>query len=85
VAQFFYVNGISFNVAKSPYFKRMVEALKCAPAGYKPPCDGWTGFDAACLLDMCGNHAKLLSTTWLVLSKSASQKKCCFSCLLSKF
>jgi hypothetical protein len=37
VAQFFYANGISFNVAKNPYFKRMVEALKCAPAGYKPP------------------------------------------------
>jgi hypothetical protein len=36
VAQFFYANGISFNVARSPYFKRLVEALKCAPAGYRP-------------------------------------------------
>jgi hypothetical protein len=37
VARLFYANGISFNVAKSPYFKKMVQALKCAPAGYKPP------------------------------------------------
>ena len=36
------------------------------------------GSHAACLLHMCGNHAKLLSTPWDHLSKSASQKNCVF-------
>ncbi|GAQ93150.1 hypothetical protein KFL_013250010, partial [Klebsormidium nitens] len=34
------------------------------PGPAERSCDGWTGSHAACLLHMCGNHAKLLSTPW---------------------
>eukprot|EP01018_Ginkgo_biloba_P029508 Gb_13881 [translate_table: standard] len=37
IARFFYSNGISFNVARSPYYGEMVKAIMGAPSGYKPP------------------------------------------------
>lgn len=37
IARFFYANGISFNVAWSPYYGEMVKAIMGAPSGYKPP------------------------------------------------
>eukprot|EP01018_Ginkgo_biloba_P029576 Gb_20728 [translate_table: standard] len=37
LARFFYANGISFNVAWSPYYGEMVKAIHGAPSGYKPP------------------------------------------------
>eukprot|EP01018_Ginkgo_biloba_P003161 Gb_22350 [translate_table: standard] len=37
IARFFYANGISFNVARSPYYGEMVKAIMGAPSGYKPP------------------------------------------------
>eukprot|EP01018_Ginkgo_biloba_P003740 Gb_32010 [translate_table: standard] len=36
IARFFYANGISFNVAQSPYYGEMVKAIMGAPSGYKP-------------------------------------------------
>eukprot|EP01018_Ginkgo_biloba_P008662 Gb_07585 [translate_table: standard] len=33
----FFANGISFNVARSPYYEEMVKAINGAPRGYKPP------------------------------------------------
>eukprot|EP01018_Ginkgo_biloba_P029096 Gb_01419 [translate_table: standard] len=37
IVRFFYANGISFNVAQSPYYGEMVKAIQGAPSGYKPP------------------------------------------------
>ena len=37
VGRFFYGCGISFNVARSPYFKEMVNAVGSYGRGYKPP------------------------------------------------
>eukprot|EP01018_Ginkgo_biloba_P012922 Gb_21950 [translate_table: standard] len=37
IARFFYTNGISFNVAWSPYYGEMVKAIQGATSGYKPP------------------------------------------------
>eukprot|EP01018_Ginkgo_biloba_P019121 Gb_37880 [translate_table: standard] len=37
IARFFYANGISFNVARSPYYGEMDKAIMGAPSGYKPP------------------------------------------------
>eukprot|EP01018_Ginkgo_biloba_P032854 Gb_14489 [translate_table: standard] len=37
IARFFYANGISFNVARSPYYGEMVKAINGASSGYKPP------------------------------------------------
>eukprot|EP01018_Ginkgo_biloba_P019938 Gb_40356 [translate_table: standard] len=37
IERFFYANGISFNVARSPYYGEMVKAIQGAPSGYKPP------------------------------------------------
>eukprot|EP01018_Ginkgo_biloba_P020548 Gb_02890 [translate_table: standard] len=37
IARFFYANGISFNVARSPCYGEMVKAIMGAPSGYKPP------------------------------------------------
>eukprot|EP01018_Ginkgo_biloba_P028732 Gb_40033 [translate_table: standard] len=37
IARFFCANGISFNVAQSPYYGEMVKAIMGAPSGYKPP------------------------------------------------
>ncbi|XP_059078050.1 uncharacterized protein LOC131876626 [Cryptomeria japonica] len=37
IGRFFYANGISFNVARSPFYEEMVRAINNAPAGYKPP------------------------------------------------
>eukprot|EP01018_Ginkgo_biloba_P037930 Gb_41367 [translate_table: standard] len=37
IARFFYANGISFNVARSPYYGEMVKAIMGASSGYKPP------------------------------------------------
>eukprot|EP01018_Ginkgo_biloba_P019120 Gb_37872 [translate_table: standard] len=36
IARFFYANGISFNVARSPYYGEMVKAIMGALSGYKP-------------------------------------------------
>eukprot|EP01018_Ginkgo_biloba_P027512 Gb_20011 [translate_table: standard] len=36
IARFFYANGISFNVARSPYYGKMVKAIQGTPSGYKP-------------------------------------------------
>eukprot|EP01018_Ginkgo_biloba_P027576 Gb_23152 [translate_table: standard] len=36
IARFFYANGISFNVARSPYYGEMVKVIMGAPSGYKP-------------------------------------------------
>lgn len=37
VAIFFYANGLSFNVARSNYWRRMVAAVAAAGPGYLPP------------------------------------------------
>ncbi|XP_059063854.1 uncharacterized protein LOC131856294 [Cryptomeria japonica] len=37
IGRFFYANGISFNVARCPFYEEMVRAINKAPAGYKPP------------------------------------------------
>ncbi|XP_059076869.1 uncharacterized protein LOC131075043 [Cryptomeria japonica] len=37
IARFFYANGIPFNVDLSHFYGEMVQAIKNAPAGYKPP------------------------------------------------
>eukprot|EP01018_Ginkgo_biloba_P021868 Gb_24999 [translate_table: standard] len=37
IARFFYANGISSNVAWSPFYGEMVKAIIGAPSGYKPP------------------------------------------------
>lgn len=37
ISRFFYSCGISFNVAKSPYFADMIKSVHSAPASYKPP------------------------------------------------
>eukprot|EP01018_Ginkgo_biloba_P012496 Gb_29949 [translate_table: standard] len=36
ITRFFFTNGLSFNVAWSPYYGEMVKAIG-APSGYKPP------------------------------------------------
>eukprot|EP01018_Ginkgo_biloba_P018971 Gb_14605 [translate_table: standard] len=36
IARFFYADGISFNVARSPYYGEMVKAIQGAPSGYNP-------------------------------------------------
>ncbi|GLJ39593.1 hypothetical protein SUGI_0809150 [Cryptomeria japonica] len=36
VAHFIYAKGIPFNVAHSPFFGKMVQAINSGPAGYKP-------------------------------------------------
>eukprot|EP01018_Ginkgo_biloba_P003933 Gb_13996 [translate_table: standard] len=36
IARFFYPNGISFNVAWSPYYGEMVKTIIGPPSGYKP-------------------------------------------------
>eukprot|EP01018_Ginkgo_biloba_P004216 Gb_09014 [translate_table: standard] len=36
IVRFFYGNGISFNVARSPYYGEMVKAIIGASSGYKP-------------------------------------------------
>eukprot|EP01018_Ginkgo_biloba_P033471 Gb_14615 [translate_table: standard] len=36
IARFFYANGISLNVVRSPYYWDMVKAIMGAPSGYKP-------------------------------------------------
>ncbi|GAQ80551.1 hypothetical protein KFL_000560400 [Klebsormidium nitens] len=38
VAQFFYANEIAFNVARSPYFKKIISAVNTAAGRYQPPC-----------------------------------------------
>ncbi|KAL5723597.1 hypothetical protein ACHQM5_006977 [Ranunculus cassubicifolius] len=38
VTRFFVANGISFNVAKSPFWFDMVKCINEAPKGYLPPC-----------------------------------------------
>eukprot|EP01018_Ginkgo_biloba_P017160 Gb_40238 [translate_table: standard] len=43
IARFFYANGISFNVARLPYYGEMVKAIQGALSGYKPP-----GFEKLC-------------------------------------
>ncbi|XP_059067582.1 uncharacterized protein LOC131858371 [Cryptomeria japonica] len=37
IGRFFYANGISFNMARSPFYEEMVRAINNAPASYKPP------------------------------------------------
>ena len=37
VAEFFYAENISFRVVESPHFAELVNALRAAPDGYKPP------------------------------------------------
>lgn len=37
VADFFYANGIAFNVARSPYWSRMIDAISKAGIHYKAP------------------------------------------------
>ena len=37
MAMWFYANGIPFNTARSPYFRRMVAAVAAAGAGFTPP------------------------------------------------
>eukprot|EP01018_Ginkgo_biloba_P013676 Gb_30773 [translate_table: standard] len=55
IARFFYANGISFNVARSPYYGEMVKAIMGAPSGYKPP-----GFEKlrTTLVDKEKSHVK---------------------------
>eukprot|EP01018_Ginkgo_biloba_P030225 Gb_17856 [translate_table: standard] len=43
IARFFYAYGISFNVARSPYYGEMVTTINGALSGYKPP-----GFEKLC-------------------------------------
>ena len=53
MAMWFYANGIPFNTARSPYFRRMVAAVAAAGEGFKPP--GYHALRTTLLDEVGGN------------------------------